>query len=145
MNVSFRTFQPAFGSAQDKRNIAQNVLRNNALMGYSAVTPDFNTLEGLTQEKEELFRMIDRFRATAARCAVEGEQAEKDAQECLDAIRTLIGPQFDKLQVQQQGHVIRRDGSRIDGRPVRECRLDAEGHTNHVGWKSYPIHSPEEC
>lgn len=146
MNVSFRPFQPAFGSAQDKRDIAQAVLRDKTSMGDSGVTPDFNTLEGLTLEKEELFRMIDSFRAAAARYDIEGnseraKEAEKDAQECLDAIRTLIRPQFDKLQ--EEMGVPRRDGSCV-GRPGFECHLGPNGETQHVDWMPAPCGCPAD-
>jgi hypothetical protein len=146
MNVSFRAFQPAFGSAQDKRDIAQATLREEASMSGSEVTPDFNTLEGLTEEKRELFRMIDRYKADAARYTIEGyperaEEAEKDAQECKDAIRTLIGPQFAELQ--KRMGIARQDGSWIGyNTPRTECHLGPHGETQHVNWMPGPWGCP---
>ena len=131
MNVSFRPFQPAFGSAQDKRNMAQAEINKGAVpSGYGN---EYDKYVGLQDEKKELFRMYDEFKKVGD---------EDNARECLEAVK-LVGADFDALQ--RQLRIGRKDGSCTDGRSVCECILNAQGYTSHVDWKPCPIHSPEEC
>ncbi|MBR5304299.1 MAG: hypothetical protein IKU37_05680 [Candidatus Gastranaerophilales bacterium] len=119
MNVSFRPFQPAFGSAQDKRNMAQAKINKGAVTsGYGN---EYDKYVGFQNEKEELLRMHDEYIEVGD---------EENAQECLEAVK-LVGADFAALQ--RQLGIARSDGSCADGRSVCECSLDGMGRTSHVG------------
>ena len=119
MNVSFRPFQPAFGSAQDKRKMAQAEINKGAVP--SGCGNEYDKYVGFENEKKELFRMHHEY--------IEAGD-EENAQDCLEAVK-LVGADFATFQ--RQLGIARSDGSCADGRSVCECRLDGMGHTSHVG------------